>query len=217
MSKKMDGKRVEHYELMVEAGQCFMYLLWSETVMRDLVVLQEGGEDMRRRYSMAFGKGPHPSDFARARLELGISDFGKVKQRFLDHWPIWNEHVEINDAIERIVLWRNALGHVNVQPFRNYHLYTPTSGSWNRMSNFMKCGICKKYYKVCGCPQDDRFEPPSLVIGNETIETIYADIRTVDLECFYSTAVSLNVEYMGVAWPRQDGGYEFRVHNVVDS
>ena len=42
----MDAKSVEPDELLIDAGECFMFLLWSETVMRDIVVLKEGGEEV---------------------------------------------------------------------------------------------------------------------------------------------------------------------------
>ena len=58
----MDAKSVEPDELLIDAGECFMFLLWSETVMRDIVVLKEGGEDMRRRYSEAFGSDLTPGN-----------------------------------------------------------------------------------------------------------------------------------------------------------
>lgn len=210
-------KSIEPYVLLMEAGQCLMYLLWIETAMRDLVVLQEGGDDMRKRYSEAFGKTQHPSDFARNRLELGKLDFGRVKERFLDHWPHWKRNIEIHDAIERVVLWRNALGHMNIQPFRDFHLYTPDQRAWNKIKCYMKCGRCFRYYIKCSCNRVEQSDPPSLVIDSGTIETIYTDIRKVDLECFYPTAITLDIEYLGVAWPNVDGGFEVGIHNRVES
>ena len=56
-----------------------MFLLWCETTMRDLVVLKEGGEGMRRSYARAFGKDSHPSDFSRRRLEHGVRDFREIQ------------------------------------------------------------------------------------------------------------------------------------------
>ena len=80
---------IEPDEFLGAAGECFMFLLWSETVMCDLVVLKEGDESMRRRYSRAFGNEPHPRDFSHQRLELGRSDFRVIKDRFLSLWPEW--------------------------------------------------------------------------------------------------------------------------------
>ena len=206
----MDSERVEPEEFLIEAGQCFMFLLWSETTMRDFVVLEKGGEDMRRRYSEAFGKGPHPSDFSSSRLELGKLDFARIKDRYLDHWPKWKDHQEVRDAIERVVIWRNVLGHANVQPFRGFLLYTPTEPSWKRIRNYMKCQQCDRYLKICDCRHEGPAEPRSIIVRQETIRTIYQDIRTVDVECFYPTAISLNVEYRGAAWRAEDGEYRLK-------
>ena len=160
----MDANIVEPEEFLIEAGQCFMFLLWSETVMRDFVVLKEGGEEMRRRYSDAFGKKPHPSDFSRRRLELGRLDFAVIKDRFLRHWPEWKAHREIWDAIERVVIWRNGLGHANVQPFRGHLLYTPNEVSWKRIREYMRCHKCYRYHKDCDCIHEGLAEPYSMIV-----------------------------------------------------
>ena len=209
----MNARSVEPEEFLVAAGECFMFLLWSETAMLDLVVLKEGDEGMRRRYSRAFGKESHPSDFSRRRLELGTKDFTVIKDRFLNHWPQWNDHVEVRDAIERVVIWRNGLGHAHVQPFRGHLLYTPIEASWRRIRNYMRCHRCYKYHKHCSCRHENLAEPHSIIVKDETLRTIYEDIRTVDVECFYPTAVSLDVEYRGVAWPTDNGAYMFKEHH----
>ena len=199
------------------AGQCFMFLLWCETTMRDLVVLKEGGKGMRRSYSRAFGKDSHPSDFSRRRLDFGTRDFIEIKDRFLCHWPKWKDHREVRDAIERVVIWRNALGHANVQPFRNHLLYTPREAAWKRIRNYARCSQCYRYHEECSCRHDNLAEPQSIVVKNETLRTVFEDIRTVDVECFYPTAIILNVEYCGVAWPDKDGSYILKEHHYAPS
>lgn len=208
----MTTNSIEPDEFLIAAGQCFMFLLWSETAMCDLVVLREGDQNMRKRYSEAFGKEPHPRDFSRKRLELGRKDFTAIKERFLTLWPKWKMHGEIKDAIERVVIWRNVLGHANVQPFRGYLLYTPTEASWKRICEHMRCHQCYKYHKDCSCELQDRTDPYSIIVKDETIRTIYEDIRTVDVECFYNAAVSIDVAYRGVAWPAEEGEYILMDH-----
>ena len=198
---------VKPEEFLIAAGQCFMFLLWSETAMRDLVALEEGGESMRKRYSEAFGKGPHPRDFSQRRMELGREDFGAIKERFLSRWPELKEDREIRDAIERVVLWRNVLGHANVQPFRGYLLYVPTEVSWRRIREYMRCHRCHEYLRFCKCEPQDQTDPLSIIVKDETLQTIYDDIQIVDIECFYPAAVSIDVAYQGVAWPSGEGGY----------
>ena len=210
----MNQKKVKPYPLLIDAGQCFMYLQWCETVMLDFIVLKEGGDDMCCRYSAAFSKESLPSDFTRARLELGKSDFGDVKERFVKDWPEITQQPEVEDAIERVVLWRNALGHVNVQAFRAHLLYTPTDRTMRKMLSVFRCHNCLEYLETCQCPDDeDRAEPFSLSITHEVIDTIYNDIELVDLLCFYPVASVLNAEYRGVAWPTLGGEYIFREHH----
>ena len=189
-----------------------MFLLWAETAMRDLVVLGEGDASLRRRYSQAVGQEPHPRDFSRRRMELGRKSFGSIKERFLSLWPQWKTPGEIRDAIERVVIWRNVLGHANVQPFRGHLLYTPTEASWKRMSEYMRCYRCHDYHKNCGCEPQDHADPLSVMVKDETLETIYEDLYTVDVECFYHAAVSIDVAYRGVAWPSEDGEHEIKEH-----
>ncbi len=204
----MTNWKVEPDEFMLAAGQCFMYLLWCETVMRDFVVLREGGADMRRRYSEALGKQPHPSDFSRRRMEMGKHDLVCVKDRYLALWPELRDDPETLDTIERIVVWRNALGHANVQPFRGSLLYTPRGdNAWERIRNHTRCADCFQYHKDCTCQPEDLADPPSILIREETLQAIYDDIRAADIECFFPVAVHMNIEYRGIAWPMPDGEF----------
>ena len=211
----MNVRRIEQDELLLAAGECFMFLLWVETAMCDLVVLKEGDAGMRRRYSRAYGKAPHPSDFTHGRLELGMKDFTEIKGRFLSHWPQWKDQREVWDAIERVVIWRNGLGHANVQPFRAHLLYTPTEASWKRICDYMRCHRCYSYHKDCSCCHENLAEPHSIVVNDDTLQTIYEDIRTVDVECLYPTAVLLNVAYRGVAWPIDKATYMAKEHDPL--
>lgn len=217
--QELNSQSVEPDRLLIAAGECFMHLLWIETVMRDLVVLREGGENMRRRYSAAFGKDPHPSDFSTRRMELGTRDFGVVKGQFLEYWPEWRDDAEVHDAIERVVIWRNALGHANVQPFREFLLYTPADSAWKRIQRYTRCHKCFRYLVDCGCDHDDVAEPHSMTVRLRTLQTIYLDIRTVDVSCFYPVAVSMDVAYQGFGWLTGDGGYLVREHrpSVLES
>ena len=90
---------------LIAAGECFMFLCWVESYMRDLVVLWEGGKDMRKRYNEAFGRENHPSDFAQNRLILSARSFGEIKNRFLCHWPKWKEEKDIHESIKRAVIF----------------------------------------------------------------------------------------------------------------
>ena len=142
--QESSSRSAEPDRLLIVAGECFMHLLWVETVMRDLMVLREGREDMRRRYSMAFGRESHPSDFSRKRMELGTRDFGFVKEQFLEYWPEWRDDWEVHDAIERVAIWRNALGHANVQPFREFLLNQSQGGMCIYNTSVIGLGFSQK-------------------------------------------------------------------------
>ncbi len=207
----MKSKMVQDDPHLISAGECFMFLRCIESSMRDLVVLREGGRDMRRRYNAAVKNGSFPEDFARRRLELSKFSFGDLKNCFLDIWPQWKEEKTIHEAIERTVIFRNGFGHANVQPFRLYLLYTPNENAWKSINKYMRCHKCRNYLKDCQCSQENFGEPRSLkfpCLDEKFRETLYGDIKTIDLECFVPTAKLLSVTYNGMAWETKEG-YEF--------
>ena len=213
----MQTKRIRPDEHLIFAGECFMYLCWVESTMRDFVVLREGDEDMRRRYNEAHGKENHPPDFARKRLELGCLDFGDLKERFLRLWPKWKESHNIHGAIECAVIYRNGFGHAQVQPFRQYLLYTPNKYSLKKINNYMTCPNCTKLDKDCMCEQDNRAEPYTLMfkcLDDKFRANFYGNIKIIDLYCFTPTAKLLDVAYQGVAWP-QGNEYVIGGHHLL--
>ena len=184
-----------------------MFLCWVESTMRDFVVLNNGTKDMRDRYSKAFGKGNHPSDFARERLNLGTSTFATIKDIFLSIWPKWKTQNDVYEAIERAVIWRNAFAHAQIQVFRPFLLYTPNEHSWKKIERFTRCHKCLKYHKDCQCPTEGLTNPNTITIrclDDVFLRNLYSDIGTIDLQCFRDTAQTLSVPYNGIAWPRGD-------------
>ena len=204
----MQSKRVENDKHLLSAGECFMFLSWIESTMRDLLVLSEASAELRGAYNDAYGAASHPPEFSRRRLELGRLSFGRIKNQFLSRWSRWKNDTDIHDAIERIVIYRNGFGHAQIQPFREYLLYTPNATATKTIQEFMKCPICLRRLKSCECERDNIAEPLSLVfrcLDKEFLLQLYGDIRTVDQRCFLPTAKALNVAYQGVAWPTHEG------------
>ena len=205
----LQSKKVEPDNHLQSAGECFMFLCWAESVMRDLLVLGNASDDLRRSYNRAYGVESHPSDFTRERLELGRRSFGRIKNQFLCKWPEWKDRADIHEAMERIVIYRNGFGHAQVQPFRQYLLYTPSQSAIKGIREFMRCKICHERLKDCECKRDDMAAPFTLLfrcLDREFLAQLYGDIRQVDQECFLATAKQLDVAYQGVAWP---GGKEY--------
>lgn len=204
----MRSKQVQPDNHLQSAGECFMFLGWVESTMRDLLVLQEGGEQMREKYNSAYGKESHPSDFARRRLELGRLSFSQIKNRFFCQWPQWKNERHIHEAVERVVIYRNGFAHAQIQPFRNYLLYTPNEGSLKAIREYTKCIHCNHYLKDCSCQHIDRVEPLTLkfpCLEKQFVDQLYRDISTVDLRCLLPSAIQLNVAYNGIAWPTKNG------------
>ena len=197
---------------MIAAGECFVFLLWVQSAMCDLLALEALSPESRARYNAAHkANAPWPRDFSIKRLELSEESFGTLKGWFLDKWPEWREH-DVHASIERVLLLRNAIGHAQVQPLRPYLLHVPKDKRWAKLEKYFTCGRCGLPLKTCACehgfPKALRFpcqEPWFL-------ESLYGDIRSVDEECLLPTAVHLAVAYQGCAWPTEDGNHTVTRH-----
>ena len=193
------------------AGECFMYLLWVESTMIDFLTLEAGDSEMRNGYNIACRSGGDlPKDFAKKRLELSRETFEAVKKDFLKRWPRWENDPEVYGAIERAVIFRNAIGHAQVQLLRPYLLYTPKpkkeGKEWDVLNQYLSCAACRKLLKDCVCKGDNIGSPRSLKLAfrRGQIE-IYDIIETIDWKCFLPTSQLLNVAYRGIAWPSGAG------------
>ena len=203
---------VEVDHLLLEAGQCFMYLLWVESMMCDLMALREGGQALVDRYNTAYGTGSNPSSFSKKRLEIKSLTFAKIRDRFFGLWPQWQRANSIRESIERAVILRNAFSHSQVQPFRNYLLYNPTS--WDSINRHMKCGRCLNYLGNCNCSKVDLAEPRCLKLDSVVVDGAYEDIKEIDRNCLFPTAVNMGVRYRGIAWPNEIGGFEIAENRI---
>ena len=206
----MKNTRIECDEHLIAAGKCFMHLCWVESTMRDLIVLCDGGDDMRKRYNCAFGRESHPPDFARNRLNLGKSNFGEIKEKFLCRWPDCRKDTTMHESIERAVIYRNGFAHANIQLFRPFLLYTPNKLAWEQIKKYMKCPKCCNCYGACRCQDDNLSDPKTLIfrcleekfLTSFFLTSFYGDIQTID-ECFVLAAKSIDVAYQGLAVPRE--------------
>ena len=198
--------KVEIDQHLINAGECFMYLCLVENTMRNFLVLEQGGKDMRERYNESFGKEKLPPDFAQKRIEISVKTFGNIKIQFLDKWPKFKSDREVRDSIERIVIYRNGIAHSNIQPFRNWLLYLPNKSTWRSIRRYMKCPTCSGYLINCKC--NDHSKPTTIVFrccDKEFTDPLFADIELIDTQCFHSIAQNLGVNYIGIAWPKPNG------------
>ena len=207
MNTKTARITVEIDQLFLEVGECFMFLLWVENTMCDLIALQEGGKKTIEQYNMAYGKASHPSDFATKRLKMKALTFTTIRDRFLKIWPQWKDIDTVRESIERVIILRNAFSHAQVQPFRNYLLYNPNPKSWGSINKYMKCGVCLNYFGKCNCSKIELSKPRCLKLDLMVVNGAYEDIRIVDCECLFPTAVDIGVAYRGIAWPNGLEGF----------
>ena len=191
-------KRVQSDPLLIQCGELFMFLLWIESMMCDLLALRHGDEHLRIQYNLAFGHGPHPSAFVKKRSELQRQRFGIIKETFMCAWPIWKDSRHVHESIERTSILRNLIAHSHIQPFRKYLLCNPEN--WVRVNQWFKCSECLKYMVKCTCLKPDLADPPLLVLDSELIDSAYEDIKVVDREYLYPVAQQMKVRYIGVAW-----------------
>ena len=203
--------KVEPDNHLRSAGECFMFLSWVQSTMCDLLALHGLGVETRKRYNAAYRGGQSwPSDFSTRRLELNQKNFGELKDKFLRTWPRCRGPSDVREALERAVIYRNGIAHAQVQPFRDYLLYTPNPTSWTKIREYTRCDRCREFHKDCNCSRPDQSSPPSLIfrfLDRGFVISLYADIATVDTRCFAPTAQSMRVAYKGIAWPDGSGGY----------
>ena len=200
--------KVEIDQHLINAGECFMYLGWVENTMRNFLVLEQGGRDMRERYNESFGKEKLPLDFAQKRIEISVKTFGNIKIQFLDKWPEFKNDKKVRDSIERVVIYRNGIAHSNIQPLREFLLYLPSNSTWNSMRVYVKCQDCRDYLMNCKCKDKDYSKPTTFVFrcSDEVFKgSLYGDIESIDTQCFHSIARKLGVHYTGIAWPKRNG------------
>ena len=209
----MDGDlAVQTDPHLIAAGECFMFLSWVQSAMCDLLALEALSPESRARYNAAHeANAPWPRDFSTERLTLSKESFGTLKGRFLDTWPQWRTH-NVHASIERVVLLRNAIGHAQVQPHRSYLLYVPEDGKWDALEEYFRCERCLQPLKVCTC---EHGFPKALYLPCQEswfVQSLYGDIRSVDMECLLPTAKLLGVEYRGCGWPTANGNYMVSRH-----
>ena len=191
-------KRVQPDPLMIQCGELFMFLLWIESMMCDLLALRLGNEHLRSQYNLAFGRDSHPSEFVRKRSELQRQSFGNIKEIFMCEWPMWKDNRHLQESIERVAILRNMIAHAHIQPFREFLLYNPED--WTRINRWFKCSSCFNYMQNCMCSTANLSDPSLLILDSKLIDGAYEDIKIIDQEYLCPVARELNVRYKGIAW-----------------
>ncbi len=117
---------------LFRGGEYFIYSLWIQSQMTDLIILAEHPKIIKR--FVAFDK-KIPPPLVRGRMKYWQEDFGYIKKRFLKVFENKLSKQAMAD-LEIIYHIRNAIGHSYVSLARNYFLYRP--GSAKKYREFKK-------------------------------------------------------------------------------
>ena len=106
---------------MMNAGLIFVFTVWLQGQMSDLVLLKKNPALVR-----AFVSDPTkvPSDFQKLRVSYWEKQFGDVKKEFIEVFSDQLTEPELVD-IEQIFHVRNMIGHAHISIGRDYMLYRP--------------------------------------------------------------------------------------------
>lgn len=109
-------------ENLLNAGLIFMYSVWLQGQMADLVILKKNPNLIAD-----FVANPKeiPAEFLEQRAEYWEKHFGEVKNEFVSSYAGEINDNEIKD-IEHLLHVRNMIGHAHVSMGRDFMLYRPS-------------------------------------------------------------------------------------------
>lgn len=112
-------------ENMVNAGILFMFTVWLQNQMSDLIIFSQN-----KNLIPDFIAVPEkvPSDFLKKRIQYWEKNFGTVKNEFQEEFSSILTDPEKKD-VEGIYHLRNMIAHAHVSTARDYMLYRPFGGT----------------------------------------------------------------------------------------
>jgi len=114
----------EATENLIRAGEIFMYTVWLQSQMSDLLILKKNPGLIA-----PFVANPEkvPSEMAQLRAAYWERHFGSVKEEFGSEFADLLSEQELKD-LESIFHTRNMIAHAHVSLGRKYMLYRPGGG-----------------------------------------------------------------------------------------
>lgn len=106
------------------AGEYFMYSLWIQNQMVDLIILKNNPKIIS---NFSENLQQVPNKMFLERTKYWEKNFGKIKKEFIDLFQNFLEEQDIND-LEAIYHIRNAIAHSSISLGRDYLLYKPSRG-----------------------------------------------------------------------------------------
>jgi len=110
-------------ETMLNAGLIFIYSIWLQGQMSDLVILKKNPELV---VDFVADPAKIPAAYHELRVSYWERQFGDVKKEFLEVFADQLTELELKE-IDEIYHVRNMIGHAHVSGGRDYMLYRPSS------------------------------------------------------------------------------------------
>jgi hypothetical protein len=169
---------------LVNAGLIFMFSVWLQGQMSDLVILKKNPAVIG---DFVANPARVPGTFHQLRVKYWEKQFGEVKNEFLE---VFNDELsehEVKD-IEEIYLIRNMIGHAHVSMGRDYMLYRPAG---TRKEQAVLETLKPK-------PVNDQSNPTILKLElwrDELFKNLSNQIERLDQACFSRLATMLGVPH----------------------
>ncbi len=181
------GKMVESMETpihMVRAGEFFMYTLWLQSQMADLLILNKDRTLVEERMNDS-SRIPQRMVMARAQymhknFDLVLTEFKKAFKKVLSNDDVCD--------LAKIRLLRDMIAHSHVSVGREFLLHSPNHRS--------KLEHIKRHFALGEIPNQP--EPPQMKLdfgNNDRFLNDFALIKRIDEDCFAKVAQLVGISH----------------------
>lgn len=171
-------------EAMVNAGLIFIFTVWLQGQMSDLVILKKNPDLIA---DFVANPDKVPPSFHKLRVGYWERQFGDVKREFVEVFSDQLTDQDLND-IDQIYHIRNMIGHAHVSVGRDYMLYRPrnTRKEQEVLATFKPESVA------------DQADPVTIKLSfwkPEVFKSLSDQIERIDHVCFAKLAQSLGVSH----------------------
>lgn len=177
------GTLKEPEENMINAGILFMFTVWIQSQMSDLIILSQN-KDLIPDFIASQDK--LPKELYKKRVEYWGKYFGSVKEEFREEFSNLLTDAEKKD-IEEIYHLRNMIAHAHVSIGRNYMLYRPSGGHQREKKLIADLNLQ---------PVDDQSDPMMLKLEFWRIE-VFKSLSDL-IERFDQVCLKKVADHMGI-------------------
>lgn len=171
-------------QAMANAGLIFIFTVWLQGQMSDLVILKKNPGLVADFVANPF---KIPAPYHELRVSYWERQFGDVKKEFVEAFSGQLTEQELNE-IDEIYHVRNMIGHAHVSVGRDYMLYRP--------------GNSRKEKEILSAfnpePVTDQASPVMIKLSfwrPEVFNSLSDQIEHLDQVCFARLAVALGVPH----------------------